>query len=57
MNVAVKGGKREGSGAPKKPDNLLAKNRTIRATDEEWEKCLLLGGNRWLRMMIRKAKL
>jgi len=32
------------------------KQRAIRMTDAEWEKCLRLGGSGWLREQIRGAK-
>ena len=33
------------------------KNRTIRATDEEWEKCQLMGGAAWIREKINEEPL
>ena len=32
------------------------RNRNFRATDAEWEKCLLLGGGAFLRAKIKAAK-
>lgn len=34
----------------------LMKNRPIRMTDAEWEKCKRLGGAAWVRDKISKAK-
>lgn len=34
----------------------LMKNRVIRMSDEDWEKCLKLGGADWIRKKVRAAK-
>lgn len=34
----------------------LMKARAVRMTDEEWAKCLRLGGSAWLRKQVAKAK-
>lgn len=34
----------------------LMKARAVRMLDEEWEKCLRLGGSVWIRKQINKAK-
>lgn len=33
------------------------KNHTIRMTDEEWEKCQLMGGSAWIREKINEEPL
>jgi len=38
------------------PTGEQMKNRVIRTTDDEWEKCKRLGGAAWLRAQIRAAK-
>jgi len=32
------------------------KPRAIRMTDDEWAKCLRLGGSEWIRRKIKQAK-
>lgn len=53
----MKGGKREGAGAPKKPDHLIAKHRSIRVNDERWAKFNLIGSMKWLNKMIDEFQL
>jgi len=41
---------------PINPSGELMKARAVRMTDEEWAKCLLLGGSAWIRAQVKKAK-
>ena len=34
-------------------DGEVMKNRTVRMTDEEWEKCVAIGGAAWIREQIK----
>jgi hypothetical protein len=49
-----RGGKREGSGAPKKPITL--KTKSIRMSDEQEEAFNKLGGAKWLREYLDQNK-
>jgi hypothetical protein len=50
------GGRRANSGRKTiSPENEKMKVRSIRCTDEEWEKCLKLGGSSWIRRRIAEA--
>jgi hypothetical protein len=42
---------------PLSPSGELMKPRHIRMTDEEWAKCLALGGAAWVRDKIKRAPL
>lgn len=50
-----RGGAREGSGRPKLNANDKAKNRTIRMTDDDWQKFKALGGTKWLAKILEKV--
>jgi hypothetical protein len=55
----TRGGKREGAGRPEKPDHEIAKNRTIKLSDEDYS-TLKEAGMNWLREKLngyRIAKL
>ena len=48
-----------GRGQGRKPiakDGELMRARTVRMTDEEWEKCKRLGGAAWVRAKIKAAR-
>jgi len=54
----TRGGKREGSGRPEKPESEKAKNRTIKLNDEDYQ-TLKDAGMKWLRDQLeihRKVK-
>lgn len=52
------GGARPGAGRkPESEDGSTMKMRSIRMSDEEWNKCLELGGSAWIRDRIKRAKL
>ena len=51
-----RGGARDGAGRPKLNANDKAKNRTIRMTDDDWQKFKLLGGAKWLINMLQPNK-
>ena len=41
---------------PISPTGELMKPRQMRMTDDEWAKCIRLGGAAWVRAQIKKAK-
>ena len=45
------GGIRKGAGAPRKLE--VAKSRTMRLVDADWEKFKLLGGVKWLKGLLK----
>jgi len=49
------GGIRRGAGAPTKEDK--GKNRGIRLNDAEYDKYKLLGGAKWIKQILKRAKL
>ena len=53
-----RGGYRPGSGRkPNSGTGHTMEIRSVRMTDEEWEKCKQLGGGEWIRERIKRAKL
>lgn len=52
-----RGGAGRGQGRkPASPNGKKMKPRAIRMTDDEWAKCLRLGGSEWIRRKIKQAK-
>jgi hypothetical protein len=50
----TKGGAREGAGRPLSDDPK--KNRSIRATDQQWETFKAQGGNAWFSALLDSLK-
>lgn len=51
-----RGGAREGAGRPKLNEDEKAKNRTIRMTDDDYQKFKALGGAKWLNAQLNQEK-
>lgn len=51
-----RGGAREGAGRPKLNEDEKAKNRTIRMTDNDYQKFKALGGAKWLNAQLNQEK-
>lgn len=52
-----RGGTGRGQGRkPASPNGEKMKPRAIRMKDDEWAKCLRLGGSEWIRRKIKQAK-
>jgi hypothetical protein len=58
MTKTTHGGPGRGQGRkPISKSGELMKARPVRMTDEDWEKCKLLGGASWVRSKIKSARL
>lgn len=52
-----RGGAGRGQGRkPLSQSGEKMKPRSVRMTDDEWAKCLRLGGSEWVRQKIKRAK-